>query len=382
MQADDYRSEAGQTATLVGNVRIRRGMEILTADKAFVDIKNNIVNAEGNVVFITPKDYYRAERMQYNFSTQKGIVYNGIIQTGQTTIEGAEITKIGDANYEAKDASYTSCTNCPPGWKLSGTHINATAGSYAYIKNPIVRLYGVPVLWLPYLVVPIKNQRQSGLLPPFYEFSQTNGFTIGDSFFWNIDQSTDATITAIHYKNRGLKSALEYRYVLDENSKGTLRGAFLNDRIYGRSSRFLGPDPRYSNPRAPEEPVPRYFLHYDHRFELPENFINNVNVNLVRDIQYPLDFQNELPGAGNPSLENRVSLSKNWENSHASSDIGMNQNLMNADPNSQNDNAIHRVPEIKYTYIPGKVFNSGMLMRLDTDYINLARASSTFDTPP
>jgi LPS-assembly protein len=384
VDADEYNSHADQTADLVGHVKVIRGTEQMTCDKAHIDLAKNEILAEGNVVFITPTNFVRAERMNYNFQTKKGIIQNGFMQSGHETIEGEEIIKTGEDQYQAKNATYTSCVNCPASWKFSGSNIDATVGDYAYVSNAVVKIYGAPVLWLPYAIVPIKTQRQSGLLPPSFGSGSTDGFTIGDSYFWNINKSKDVTLTETSYANRGFKTGVEYRFVADQNSKGKFLGNFINDAAYAQDSRFTLPDCRYTSqgcllnpiPRQ-SAPIPRFGLHYEHHYELPDNYVNNINLNLVRDSNYILDFPQEMTGQGDSALENRFSLAKNTENTHTSADIDIYENLLKADPVGQNADAVHRVPELKYFLMPTKIW--GVRASLEANYVNFFRAGSTYD---
>jgi LPS-assembly protein len=386
VDADQYSSSPNQTATLVGNVKVIRDTQQMTCDKAYINFATNEVTAEGNVVFISPKEYIKAERFSYNFTTEKGIIHNGFIQRSQETIEGEEILKTGESEFEARSASYTSCVNCPASWKLTGSKIDATVGSYAYISNPIIRIFGVPILWLPYVVIPIKNERQTGLLAPSYGISSKDGFSLSGSFFWAIDQSHDATLTETSFANRGFKTGLEYRFVTDKNSAGLFRGNFINDKSFGSDTAYTKPDTRYDNvPGAvdvarPGEPsIARYGFHYEHHFELPENYMNNVNLNLIRDSRYIIDFPKDLTGIGDPALENRISLSKNTEDTHWSADVSFYQNLLRADPVGQNEDAVHRVPEIKISRMPEEILGTGILGNFDFNYSNFGRAGRGYD---
>jgi len=387
VDADEYNSHADQTSDLLGHVRVIHGTEQMTCDKAHIDLNKNAILAEGNVVFITPTSFVRAEKMDYNFQTKKGIIENGFLQSGHETIEGEEIIKIGETEYQAKNATYTSCVNCPASWKFSGSKIDAAVGDYAYVSNAVVRIYGAPVLWLPYAIIPIKTQRQSGLLPPSFGFGSSDGFKIGDSYFWNINKSKDATITETNYASRGLKTGVEYRFVADENSHGKFLGNFINDAGYAGDSRFTSPDCRYSFQGCPSTastartsgPIPRYALHYEQHYELPDNYVNNIDLNLVRDTNYNLDFPQEMIGQGDPALENRFSLAKNTENTHTSADIDIYENLLKADPMGQNSDAVHRAPELKYSLMPTKLW--GIRTALDVDYVNFFRPGTTYDDP-
>lgn len=381
VDADHYSMKGQDTADLEGHVKIIRGDQQLTCDKAHINLVTTQLEASGNVILMTSNEFIKAERLSFNLNTKKGIVYNGFIQTGQDTIEGREIYKTGENQYDASDATYTSCTNCPPSWKISGSKVNATSGNYAYIKNPVVKVHGVPILWLPYMVIPIKTERQSGFLPPTLSRSNTGGTAVGLKYFWAMSESKDMTITGTNIEFRGQKAGLEYRYVVDKNSSGIFNGHFLNDNFYGRDSRYISPDPRYTIfnglTRPIEYSVPRFGLSYDHHYELPENFSNNVSLTAVRDTNYIYDFPRDVKGINESALDNRISVSKNSDNSHASTDVSIYQNLLLADPAGEND-AIHRVPEIRYTYLAPKIPGTRLLTRIDFDYLNLARAEKSW----
>lgn len=383
LNADNYKTNADKTADLEGNVKVVRDAEILTCDKAKINNATGDVFAQGNVVFITPTNYIRAEKMSYNFISKKGVIYNGLIQTGQETTEGEVIYKTGEDQFTAERASYTSCVNCPPSWKLSGKKIDATVGGYAYISQPVIRIYNIPLLWLPWIAIPIKNTRQSGLLAPNIENKGSSGSAFGLNYFWAIDDSKDATFSGTYYDTRGFKSGLEYRYVSDANSRGYFRATYLNDRFFPYRKDFVQLDSRYAGTGStrPEagrtEYLQRYSIKFNQHVDLPEGFTHNAKVNLISDTRYLYDFSEDMLGAGEPALDNRFNISKNTENTHSSADVSLYQNLLKVDPLGPNDQTVHRMPEIKYSMAPQKILKYGLL-GLDFDYINFANSGKTF----
>ncbi len=381
VDADQYTSKPDQTAQLSGHVKVIRDLDEITCDSAFINMASGDIDAKGNVTYISPQEFIRAEHLVFNINTRKGIIYNGYIQTGQETIEGKEVYKVGENEYQAVNGSYTSCTNCPAGWKMTGSKIDATVGSYAYVHNPIVHIYGIPMLWLPYMVIPIKSERQSGFLAPSYGVGERDGFTVSESYFWAIDRSHDATINETRYDTRGYKTGIEYRYVSDVNNWGSLNSFYITDKLFGSDRVFVNPDSRYALSRNNERLVARYAMKYKHYFELPDNFTNNVDLKLVRDTSYLIDFPNDIVAPGDPSLENRISVAKNTENSHISADVSVYQNFIKADPIGDNSDAIHRVPELRYSYLPLNWGPSGLLTHVDVDYVNFERAGKAFDDP-
>jgi len=372
LDAEEYNTTGKNLAELKGNVKIIRGKEQLTCDYARVNMATKDVVAQGHVLYITPLIFIRADKFIYNFETQRGTLENALVQADQVTLEGRLIDKVGPKEFIAQDGTYTACTTCPPSWKFSSTKVTATLGEYAFLKNAVFRTYGAPILFFPYLVVPIKSERQTGLLTPQFSWEQ-GYFHYMQPFFWAIDKSHDATLTEHFYAKRGYKTETEYRYVLNETSRGQFKGSYINDRLFGESDRYLNTHPN-EGPSA----VQRYALHYDHHFDLPSHISNNLQVNSVRDLQYPVDFPQEIKGAGDPALETKMSFTKNTEHTHAGLDSTYYQNLLQSDPLASNERSVHKIPELRYSVLEQSVLGSGLLFAADIDYTNFTRQSTTF----
>ena len=71
--------------------------------------------------------------------------------------------------------------------------------------------------------------RRTGFLIPRLGYGSHDGFAIRQPFFWAISRSQDATLTPIYRTKRGFELDGEYRYVLDERSRGDFRGRYLHD---------------------------------------------------------------------------------------------------------------------------------------------------------
>src|SRR5690606_10079707 len=142
-----------------------------------------------------------------NYQTNTGTIENGFIQSGQLVIEGKRIHKTGDKIYVAEEAEFTSCATCPPGWSFYGKEVEAELGGYAKIWRPVFKIGGWSVLPMPWLMVPLKTDRQSGLLEPSYEYTQRGRLALTESYFWAISRSQDATFTLTYHELLGLKWA-------------------------------------------------------------------------------------------------------------------------------------------------------------------------------
>lgn len=377
-----------QTVNLVGNVQVSFDSQVLRSDRVILDKKLGRFTAEGNVVIASPTAYVEGSRAEISYEDSTGLIYDGFVKSGQVLFQGTVIRKTGPETYVAEKASYTACTTCPPAWSFSGSHIDAEIGAYAYIKSAWFYLGGVRFFWLPYLIVPLKSERQSGLLFPTFEF-QRESVGLALPFFWAISRSQDLTITPKFYvampdsktPTRDPKFLFNYRYIFSEESSGETNFGFGYDNIFASDQNL---------PKLPgSERANRWFFSHDHIYNLPGGFINRANLGLVSDLRYSRDFPEEIKGLGDPALENRVSLTKNSESLHSSIEAAYYVNQLKSDPLESNSDSVHRFPEIRQSGVDRSLFGTRVFLRWDFNYVNFAREDFSYDdvivstgTPP
>lgn len=376
INADEMdRDSETEIVELSGHVQIVMEDKHVQADRARIDLRSKQASFEGHVRMTTPTSMIGGERILLDYESATGLIYNGFVQSGPVIFEGALLQKTGSEEYYVIDADYTACTNCPASWSFSGNSIRAELGGYAYIRNSILRFGALPVFWLPWLVVPLKSDRQSGLLTPNFEQSTLGGLAVAQPYFWAISRSTDATFTAKNYERRGLKTLLNYRYVLDENSYGEFDGALLRDSVFRDDTRLNS----WRSQAAQGSDINRWFIKYSHYQQLPEGWVARAMVNNASDLQYPKDFPKETLNHGDSSMENRVSMTKNTDKSHFSVDSSYYFNLLQGNPIGGNDDSVHRLPEIRWAQIPQKIGRTGLYFGIDLDFTNFARSGPAFD---
>lgn len=358
-----------RTVILEGHVRIGMGADRLRCDKAVINMKKQEIVAEGNISLESAETYIEGEKIVYNYKTKLGEIHQGFVQAGQVVFLGEIIKKNSETNYIARDAQYTSCATCPPGWSFSGQEIEAEVGGYAYIKYPVLRIADFPVFILPRILVPLKSTRQSGILVPSLENSSSGGTAFTLPYFWAISRNKDLTYSLKTYEKRGLKHLAEYRYVLTEESRGHLNAAFLNDRAFTADGES----------RGAKEELHRGFLSYKHYYELPNNYIHRADLNLVSDLRYTRDFSEEIEGHGDPALENKTSITKNTESQHFSAEAAYYTNLLKSNTHDNNDDAVHRFPEVHYSVMETELLNSNLFFKFDFNYTNFARRGLSYD---
>ncbi len=218
--------------TAENNVVITGGETRLEADYVEFSNRTKDAYAAGSVLLVSGGDTVTCDAVFINLETREGTIYRGtiFIKKNNFYIRGNQIVKEGEDTYRADKAAITTCSGENPDWKISATDVRVTIEGYGMARNATFWAENVPALYTPYIVFPAKTERQTGLLAPRISFSDRQGFEFEQPFFVAIAENQDATINIDYMGERGVKTGLEYRYVLDSRSKGALLFDFLDDR--------------------------------------------------------------------------------------------------------------------------------------------------------
>jgi len=219
-------SHAGD-AELSGNVSIRMGQRLLTADKATVDAAKRSISVDGKVEYLDPQIHV----------TGRGADFSG----GAGSFEGARFELVdGSGRGAAKSAQLhdetmldlegVRYTVCPPGnedWQIKAQEISLDQESNTGTARDVrLDFKGVPILYTPWMSFPVGDQRKSGLLFPAFGSGGKNGTQIMVPWYWNIAPNYDATLTSRWFSSRGYRIDPEFRF-LTERSRGTFEAQYL-----------------------------------------------------------------------------------------------------------------------------------------------------------
>ncbi len=150
-------------------------------------------------------------------------------------IEGESLVRVNDADYLALNALITPC-RCEegedPAWAFRAGRIEAQMGGYAELTHPILEIKGIPILYLPKLSLPLKDERQSGFLPPSIGFEARSGNVFSQPFYMVLDANKDATLTTDIFEKRGTRLGLEYRLQQREYAGWNLKVEGIRDQLW------------------------------------------------------------------------------------------------------------------------------------------------------
>src|SRR5271156_703892 len=240
----------GDIYKLRGAVEIYYESYVLKSDEASFNPDTNEATGTGHVALDggPNDDHIRASRGTYNFDLETGKFYdvtgttglrfraNRVILTSTSpfAFTGKVVEKTSPDHYLVFDGTITTCESPHPNWQFDARKVMVDVGGNAKIYRSAFDLHGIPVLYFPYATHPVeKESRQSGFLIPSVGHSSTNGYMVGDAYYWAINRMMDATVGAEYFSLRGGSQRGEFRVRPSETSYVDLNYFGVIDRGIG-----------------------------------------------------------------------------------------------------------------------------------------------------
>jgi LPS-assembly protein len=201
---------------------------LLHADKMTYHSDTGDTELEGHVLLEggPNQEHVEASHGTYNINTEVGTFYNAIgtigfqvhksrfmlTTTNPFAFTGKIVEKHGPDHYLVRNGTVTSCQLPHPKWQFNARRISVDVDSTAKIYYSKFDVEGIPVFYFPFVTHPVeKGQRQSGFLIPSIGDSNVKGYIVGETAYWAINRSMDATAGAEYYSRRGWAQHAEFR---------------------------------------------------------------------------------------------------------------------------------------------------------------------------
>ena len=298
--------ETARVAVYEGNVDVRIGTYRLQADKVTVYESTNKVLAEGNVVF-DQGDQQRitGSRAEWNYKTKTGWFENSTGFTNRT-MDGTRIyftadrvEKVSLDTIVATNVQVTACDEDVPKWSFHAHRAKIKTGDRVRIYSPRLKVKGIPIVFLPYASVSIKQRdRASGFLTPTFGGSGAKGFRLSTAYYQTLGRSADFTLRSDIYTSRGLGLGGDLRTRANSRS-------FLNVGFYAVKDRIFGPK---ADAAHPNQGGSSFYVEGVHYF--PNGFIAAADVNITSNLAFRQVFSDNIQQVISPEETSQVFVNK------------------------------------------------------------------------
>jgi len=383
--------QVGKVYTLRGDAEIKFADYDFRGDLVTYDSATGNVSAKGHISLDGgPRDIHiSGSEGTYNLHSQTGKFYDVRGSTGARfkgrsvtltsssplSFAGKMVEQTGPGEYVLHHGSVTSCELPRPKWTFNSARIILKVGNYAHVYNTTFRLKGIPVFYLPYASPPVERLgRASGFLIPNFGTSNTKGTVVGDSFYWAINRSMDATLGGEYLSKRGWGLQENYRYRPSESS-------FLNLSYFG----VLDSGIPTTSVNAAGQTVTKIDKQggEDVKLNAETNFSNGVrgvaSVDYLSSFIFRLVFTENFSQAVDSEVKSVTFLTKNLQGFSFNGFAARYQNFQSK--NNDDVITILHAPGIELSSVDRKIFGSPVYWSYDVAAEGVRRSQPGFVTP-
>lgn len=352
------------------NVHILQQGRSLTARWVAFSKKTGIGVAEGDVEIVEEADRMQAAFMVFDVDTLQGTLYQIALDSGSSgfRVRAEEMIRTGQNTFTVYDGVFTTCrcdANRRNPWQIATNKADVEMGRYGRLENSTFEVLGVPVLWIPWMLVPIKSERESGLLLPQFSFGGRGGASFGLPIFLAPLPQLNVTLTPRYFVNRGYKQDVELEYVFGQQSSGQLFVAGLYDYTDQATSSF--------NRR-------RWSVLWEHDQFLPAKLRWQTDLKLASDNLYTDDFREMQRYKTYRFNESTTNVARSFgESGGFGAMIGARyaDDLQGSTNDDRDELILQRFAEVRGDVQPGTVKGPlGLEARMDSELIQFAGLSS------
>ncbi|AWB56678.1 LPS assembly protein LptD [Colwellia sp. Arc7-D] len=265
----------GEYATFTGGVTLLNQDKSIVADELSVNRNTSTVNANGDIHFQNKGIDIFADTLNINQLKKSTALTSTSYQLNGSAGHGSAKEINIDGNGKTMsfiDSSFTTCYDPVPDWQMRASEITISSDKKSLeAYNARFSLFDVPILYIPYLTMPISDERQSGMLYPKISTSKSSGLEVEIPYYVNISENMDATITPRYMSDRGTQLITEFRY-LEGLQSGQLDIEYLNK------------DKKLNN-----NDDSRYLARIQHIGTFSERFRAHVDYTTISDDNYLVD---------------------------------------------------------------------------------------------
>jgi LPS-assembly protein len=265
----------GQYANFTGGVTLLNQDKSVIADQLTVNRDTATVDANGDIHFQNKGIDIFADSLNINQLQQTTSLNAASYQLNGSAGHG-NATKI-NINGNGKtlsfiDSSFTTCYDAVPDWQMRASEITISSDKKSLeAYHARFSLFDIPILYIPYLTMPLSNDRMSGFLYPTISTSNNSGLEVEAPYYINIAENMDATITPRYMSQRGTQLITQFRYLQDLQS-GQIDVEYLDKDI-----KLINSDNA------------RYLARLQHIGTFSERFRAHVDYTAISDDNYLVD---------------------------------------------------------------------------------------------
>jgi len=221
--------------------------------------------AEGDVRLQDGSGIIEGEKLEYNFESKRGIIYDAAFRSNPYFGRSEKMIKESDREFISKWGYLTTCDFNKPHWRMKSKKINFFPGDKVQIRDNVVFLGEIPVMYMPHYNHSLKDPMMQVQMLPGSD--KIWGPYLLTAWRYNITEDIKGRIYLDYRANYGIAEGFATNY---------------DDEVYGDGDFKL----YYTSERANEKELgdefddheffERYFIRWRHKLDLNEDKTNII----------------------------------------------------------------------------------------------------------
>lgn len=207
---------------------------LLLADLIQYEPATGKLRAQGRIRLEAVGIRLRCERLEMDWGRNTGQAWQLELELPPSwNLKSAHVLFQNLRHWEFDRVTVSPCPERKPGWKADLSSLKLDLDGFAIMRNPLLHVGSVPVLYLPWAAYPAKPERSSGLLPLSMGASSSLGFSIGVPYYQVLGPTMDATLAPEYYTKAGMLWGGEFRWAPDPTHQGLFKGQSIVQKTDG-----------------------------------------------------------------------------------------------------------------------------------------------------
>ncbi|MCB2184658.1 MAG: LPS assembly protein LptD [Desulfobulbaceae bacterium] len=375
-----------------GNVVLRRVEDdrpdalTIKADWIRYNLEEGLVHARGNLSMRNTNEDVDAGEALIDLNNETATLSDTTLFVPENNLHfsGKKVEKNDAVTYRFEDGDFTTCKveegkKLP--WQFHSAETIVKLEKTVVLKHTVLRVKGVPVFYMPYIVLPGNTKRKTGFLLPEFSQSSRSGSGLITPFFVDLSPSSDITFYPGYLAKRGVFAGAEFRYVADYNSRATIAATYIRDKTEDTG------DDDYKSDDYLRTEKNRYWLRGKVDHDFGRNLLLKADVDLASDRDYLQEFGDYANGFEDsdedfleqfhrgldeetlPYRTSQVQLGKSWASSYFGGQFVAIDDLVD---DSSKQGQVNTLPRLLYNSI-FELDSMPLTFSWNSEYVNYYR---------
>lgn len=271
-------------------------------------------------------DKYEGSKLTYSFQSQRGTISMGFSDADVGYYFGEKIKKVTPEIFFIQDGLYTTSTDKKdPEYYFFSPKMKLMPNDKIIAQSVFLYIEGVPVFWVPFIVLPNKTGRSSGFIVPSWGNDNTYGIYFANAgYFWAINDYIDLALKGTVFTKGRYDFSTRFRYAKKYLYDGTIEAGYS---LINKGEE-KDPDKFSSN---------QWIISLNHNQKFTPTSSLTGNLTFVSGKSYYDNSTNALPDLLRQNVVSNLTFSKYWEETpfSFSANYYRDQNLQTGDLNER-----------------------------------------------